>query len=146
MKNYYHILGIDRNSSNLTIKKVYRKLALEFHPDLNKSLNAHEKFIELNEAYQVLNNSIQRKQYNQIYDYRILNKFPKRKKRYTRRYKNWESSVKSAAEKGKKRGKKYASESGQKFKKRKRKWNFTFVFELIFNFFGELIAEIIFMI
>jgi hypothetical protein len=54
MKNYYQILGIDPDRSIDEIKKVYRKLAKKYHPDINKSPDANSKFIEINEAYEML--------------------------------------------------------------------------------------------
>ena len=55
-KNYYQILGIQENASKEEIKKAYHKLALQFHPDKNKSDDAEEKFKEISEAYDVLYN------------------------------------------------------------------------------------------
>ncbi|XP_022611236.1 dnaJ homolog subfamily B member 1-like [Seriola lalandi dorsalis] len=53
-KDYYHILGIKKGASEDDIKKAYRKQALRFHPDKNKSPGAEEKFKEIAEAYDVL--------------------------------------------------------------------------------------------
>lgn len=53
-KDYYKILGIDRNSSADDIKKAYFKKAKEFHPDVNKNEGSKEKFSEINEAYETL--------------------------------------------------------------------------------------------
>ena len=53
-KDYYNILGVDRNSTPTEIKKAYFKRAKEFHPDVNKSDGAKEKFAEINEAYETL--------------------------------------------------------------------------------------------
>ena len=53
-KDYYQILGIDRNVSSGDLKKAYFKKAKEYHPDVNKSAGAKEKFAEINEAYEVL--------------------------------------------------------------------------------------------
>jgi DnaJ-class molecular chaperone len=55
-KNYYQILGIQDNASKEEIKKAYHKLALQFHPDKNKSDEAEEKFKEISEAYDILYN------------------------------------------------------------------------------------------
>lgn len=62
--NYYKILGLEPIASKEEIKKAYRKLALEFHPDRNKSPNAHEKFIEINEAYLLLYDDEARQKYD----------------------------------------------------------------------------------
>lgn len=53
-KDYYKILGIHKGANDDEIKKAYRKLALQFHPDKNKSPEAEEKFKEVAEAYEVL--------------------------------------------------------------------------------------------
>jgi len=63
-KDYYQILGVNRNASQEDIKKAFRKLAHEYHPD-KKTGNA-EKFKEINEAYQILGNEQKRKQYDQF--------------------------------------------------------------------------------
>ena len=63
-KNYYGLLQINITATEDDIKKAYRKLALEFHPDVNTDKNAEEKFKAINEAYAVLSDSRKR----QIYD------------------------------------------------------------------------------
>jgi len=63
-KDYYDILGISHNATLDEIKKAYRKLALKYHPDRNKSKEAEEKFKEINEAYAVLGDPEKRKQYD----------------------------------------------------------------------------------
>jgi molecular chaperone DnaJ len=62
-KDYYKTLGVDKSASGDDIKKAYRKLAHQFHPDKGKG--SEEKFKEVNEAYQVLSNSEKRSQYDQ---------------------------------------------------------------------------------
>lgn len=64
MKDYYKILRINQGATEVEIKKAYRKLALEFHPDKNKSPNAHEQFVEIISAYEILIDPIQRAEYN----------------------------------------------------------------------------------
>ena len=54
LDNYYKILGINKNASDQEIKKAYKKMALKYHPDKNKSPDANEKFKEISEAYQIL--------------------------------------------------------------------------------------------
>ena len=64
--DYYELLGISRNASEEDIKKVYRKLALQYHPDRNPGDNqAEEKFKEVSEAYQILSDAEKRARYDQ---------------------------------------------------------------------------------
>lgn len=62
--DYYEILGVDRNAVEKDIKGAYRKLALKYHPDRNKSPEAEERFKEISEAYAVLSDDEKRKQYD----------------------------------------------------------------------------------
>lgn len=64
--DYYKILGLSKTASEGEIKKAYRKLALEYHPDRNKSREAEAKFKEINKAYEVLGDSQKRKTYDQF--------------------------------------------------------------------------------
>ncbi len=63
-KDYYSILGVSKSASDEDIKKAYRKIVLESHPDRNKSKEAHEKFKEATEAYSVLSDSAKRSKYD----------------------------------------------------------------------------------
>ncbi len=66
-KDYYQILGVDRNASQEEISKAYKNLARKYHPDLNKdNPEAEKKFKEVNEAYTVLKDPEKRKQYDQL--------------------------------------------------------------------------------
>ncbi len=64
--DYYSILGVNKTASLDEIKKAYRKLALEYHPDRNKSKDAEAKFKEVTKAYEVLANDEKRKMYDQV--------------------------------------------------------------------------------
>ena len=66
-KDYYKILGIERNASEEDIRKAYRKLAMQYHPDRNPNdKQAEERFKEINEAYQVLNDPKKRSHYDRL--------------------------------------------------------------------------------
>lgn len=67
MKNYYKILGIGMEASQMDVKKAFRKLALKYHPDRNKEANAAQKFIEVTEGYEVLRDQVKRAEYDKIY-------------------------------------------------------------------------------
>jgi molecular chaperone DnaJ len=64
-RDYYEVLGVPKTAGADQIKQAYRKLALEFHPDRNKSPQATEKFKEISEAYAVLSDQNKRAQYDQ---------------------------------------------------------------------------------
>src|SRR5689334_25201497 len=64
-RDYYEILGVNRDSSEEDIKKAYRKLAMKYHPDRNPdSKDAEEKFKEAKEAYEILSTAEKRKAYD----------------------------------------------------------------------------------
>lgn len=67
-KDYYQILGLSKNATGHEIKKAYRKLAMQYHPDRNIGNEkwANDKFKEINEAYAVLGDPEKRKQYNRF--------------------------------------------------------------------------------
>lgn len=65
-RDYYDILDVSKNASAQEIKKAYRKQALEWHPDRNKSKEAEEKFKEINEAYEILSNAEKKAAYDQL--------------------------------------------------------------------------------
>jgi len=63
-KDYYQILGVKKDANDDELKKAYRKMALKFHPDKNKSAGAEEKFKDIAEAYEVLSNKDKRAVYD----------------------------------------------------------------------------------
>ncbi len=65
-KDYYKILGVDREISQVDLKKTYRKLARKYHPDVSKENDAEERFKEVNEAYEVLGDEDKRVQYDNL--------------------------------------------------------------------------------
>ena len=65
-QDYYELLGVSRSSTAEEIKRAYRKKALEFHPDKNKSPDAEKVFKQINESYEVLSDSKKRQTYDQF--------------------------------------------------------------------------------
>lgn len=64
-KDYYEVLGVGKDASQADIKKAYRKLSKQYHPDINKAPGAEEKFKEITEAYEVLGDEQKRANYDQ---------------------------------------------------------------------------------
>jgi molecular chaperone DnaJ len=65
-RDYYEVLGVDKNASDAEIKSAFRKLAKKYHPDVSKEPDAEEKFKEAQEAYAVLSDATKRSQYDQF--------------------------------------------------------------------------------
>ena len=63
-RDYYEVLGVPKAAKTDDIKSAYRKLALQYHPDRNKSAGAEERFKEISEAYAVLSDEEKRKRYD----------------------------------------------------------------------------------
>lgn len=93
MKTYYNVLEIEPNATINDIKRAYKKLALRFHPDINKEIDANEKFIEIQEAYEFLSNAEKRKAYDEL----IFNK--QNSKKQTEDFENWKKQAYENAEK-----------------------------------------------
>ena len=64
-RDYYEVLGVEKNAAEDQIKKAFRKLAAKYHPDVNHEADAEEKFKEINEAYEVLSDADKRARYDQ---------------------------------------------------------------------------------
>src|SRR4051795_11317744 len=62
-RDYYDVLGVPRDASEEDIRRAYRKLAREYHPDVNKDPGAEDRFKEVSEAYEVLRDSEKRQAY-----------------------------------------------------------------------------------
>lgn len=65
-KDYYKVLGVEKLANQDEVKRAYRKLARQFHPDINKDAGAEERFKEIGEAYEVLGNPEKRAAYDEL--------------------------------------------------------------------------------
>lgn len=65
-RDYYDVLGVSKSASDAELKTAYRKQAMHWHPDRNKSVEAETKFKEINEAYQILSDSKKKQAYDQF--------------------------------------------------------------------------------
>lgn len=65
-RDYYEVLNVPRNATEDEVRKAYRKLAFQFHPDRNQNADAEQKFKEINEAYEVLSDAARRREYDQF--------------------------------------------------------------------------------
>ena len=65
-RDYYEVLGLERDASEADVKKAYRRLAMKFHPDRNQDPSAEEKFKEASEAYEVLSDPSKKGTYDQF--------------------------------------------------------------------------------
>lgn len=101
MKNLYLVLKIPRNANQETIRKAYRALALKWHPDKNKTSNATKKFIQINEAYEILSDEKKRRVYDNLLEgfLNIEKTHPKFNKEQFKQYSKWEDeAIKKAYE------------------------------------------------
>ena len=140
IKNHYETLGVSPNADKRAIKKAYRKLALEFHPDKNKSLDAHEKFIEINEAYLILYDDEARLRYDREYQFHFASK-QKPKTEYSERTEKQRKS--SSQESGKERSyQRYEDEDLNKWSKNAREQAESFA-KMAFNEFSNLVVGVV---
>jgi len=74
VKNYYETFSLPADSDLLEIKKRFRDLSLKYHPDVDKTEGAHERFIEIVEAYMILSDEKKREEYNYLYQQYFVEK------------------------------------------------------------------------
>ncbi len=72
MENLYNALGVAPNATDEEIKKVYRSLAMRFHPDRNAAPGAEARFKSITKAYEILSDPVKRADYNQSVYHRII--------------------------------------------------------------------------
>ena len=92
--DYYKVLGIDRNASQADIRKAYRRLAKQYHPDINKQdPKAQERFQEINEANEVLSDPDKRKRYDEYGEHWMhADEYEAQRRQYEQRYEQSQSS------------------------------------------------------
>ncbi len=97
--NYYEALEITIDSTQEDIKRAYKKMALRYHPDRNKDADAHEKFIGITEAYQVLKDNEKRFHYDTLYRRYFVYQEPKNEKRFEGedKFQSWRKEGEQAA-------------------------------------------------
>lgn len=113
MKDYYKILEVRINASQIEIKKSYRKLAFRYHPDKNSASNAAKIFIEITEAYETLIDPIKKVEYDKLYNEIFLNQKINiyKEQEYQEQQKEW-------SEYGAKKAKEYSDLNFDEFIKR----------------------------
>jgi curved DNA-binding protein CbpA len=72
VENLYAILGVAPNASDDEIKKIYRSLAMRYHPDRNDAPGAEVRFKSITKAYEILSDPVKRDEYNQSVNHRII--------------------------------------------------------------------------
>ena len=72
MENLYNALGVAPNATDDEIKKVYRSLAMRYHPDRNDAPGAEVRFKSITKAYEILSDPLKRDEYNQSVNHRII--------------------------------------------------------------------------
>ncbi|MES2015667.1 MAG: DnaJ domain-containing protein [Pseudomonadota bacterium] len=72
MENLYNVLGVAPNASDDEIKKIYRSLAMRYHPDRNDAPGAEVRFKSITKAYEILSDPAKRDEYNQSVNHRII--------------------------------------------------------------------------
>jgi hypothetical protein len=97
MKNYYDILHVSPTASQQEIRDAHRQLVKQWHPDVCKASNAHEKFIEIQEAYEILSNDVLRNEYGHRLKASQGNESP-RPKEYTEGFRSAQETARARAE------------------------------------------------
>lgn len=105
MLNYYQLLNVDKKCSSIELKKAYRIAALFWHPDKNKSPQAHETFINITEAYNILIDPYKRKVYDAIFEeennvtiHKSSERFNEKKYQQRQEYTEWRHAERAKAE------------------------------------------------
>ena len=98
IKNYYDILGVSQNASEDEIKRAFKDCAKKYHPDVSKLPNAHQKFVEIGEAYEVLSDERSRRDYDNILNAKEENKSGFDRTSTSSSYNDFESTQQQARE------------------------------------------------
>ena len=126
LPNYYDILGLLSTATDKEILKAFRQRAKLYHPDLNKSFDAHQRFIEVSEAYEVLRDRTKRQLYDSIFIKQSTTDF-----RQNGATETGEQTIYAAAETGRKKGEQYAANYNYFSKK------------VLKNAFGLILTELV---
>lgn len=108
MKDYYAILGVEDSANEEQIKSAFRKRAMEYHPDRNKAPDAHQKFVEITEAYEVLRDPNKRSRYDQMRRLGATQQAYEQSQRRDQSFYQWQQQART-------RGSEYADMSYEEF-------------------------------
>lgn len=137
MIDYYKTLNINFQASKSEIKKAYRMMALQYHPDKNEDSNTHQLFIEINQAYEILINTEKRKQYDYFYAKHILKSTSSSTKANEDK---WKDSLNDTSEKAKSKAEKAAKNYNLFSKKVALYAGIYLLIEIVFSLlFGEIV-------
>ena len=141
MNNYYEILGVPQSATDLQIKKAYRKLALDLHPDKNSSPDPHGQFIRLTEAFEVLKNPRTRKLYDDIMH----------RSSFSDKQEKWKSDVEQTASRARAKGEQYANDFDYFSKEVIKRTTFVLLLEIVLSLlFADIstgiLAPLVFLI
>lgn len=139
MKNYYKILGIERDVHIIDIRKAYRKKALELHPDKNTSPNASIDFIEVNEAYSVLKHATSKVRYDKLYDH-IFGDKKTNETKYNQRKASRTEFVNNRAERGKAKAQTKSNMKSGQFEKQANRSGIFDGLSMVIEFIGNLLV------
>ena len=118
MKNYYKILQLSEDSNLKEVRKRYKSLVLEYHPDVNKSPNSQKEFIEIVEAYEVLKNPVRKRRYDTLLKIHLLKEKENAKRVSNKKIRRFKNKIKKAEQKGFRKGENYSKDSVDQLSKR----------------------------
>jgi len=140
MKNHYKILNLNENATLKEVRKRYKSLVLKYHPDINKSPNSKEEFIEIIEAYEVLKNPVRKRRYDALLKIHHLKEKENTDRISNKKIRRFKNKIQKAKQKGNLKADKYSKESVDQLSKRNDSGVFIEILADILNFIMALFA------